>query len=85
MKIVKHGNTYHEIECPKCKARFGYVNNEIKEQYHEGWANESSELYINCPECKNHITLRLIINGEVKENGSNIVRFDTGCDSMRLY
>lgn len=69
MKIITHGNTYHEIICPICNARIGYTDKEvtIKEYtdvFQEHW---SVSYYIRCPECLNRINLKLIIDGKVEE------------------
>lgn len=80
MKVITHGKTYHEIECPECKSRFGYTNKETvtvddQSPFGEDW---STATYVECPECENCITLRLVINGKVVDKGDNIKRFNTG-------
>lgn len=80
MKVIVHGNTYHEIECSECKARFGYTNKEVIVHNEENpfGGDWSTSTYIRCPECENCMTLKLIINGKVVDDGKNIARFNTG-------
>lgn len=80
MKIIRHGNTYHEIVCSKCKAQFGYTNKEVvidndESPFGEDW---SKTTYIKCPECEYYIILKQIINGKVINNGDDIFRINTG-------
>lgn len=88
MKIIEHGNTYREIQCPKCKAHIGYTNKEVQTHYGQSpfgddWSNEK---YIECPECEEHITLFLSINDKVEENGNNIFRYYVSENTARgLY
>lgn len=56
-KILKHGNTWKECDCPRCDCRIGYTLKETKENYHELFTQRYSEIYINCPECGEKIIL----------------------------
>ena len=69
MEVIKHGNTYKEIECTKCKALLSYCEADIKgEGYGDSYFIESKrntyEKYVTCPECRKKIMLSFIIDGE---------------------
>ena len=61
MEVLRHGNTYKEIVCPKCNALLSYCKNDIKEysDYEEyfGEMHLFYAEYIICPECKKKINL----------------------------
>lgn len=63
MQVIKHGNTYKEIECPQCNALLSYCNKDIEERYDIGEYN--GEMYhifrtcIICPECRKQIALNV--------------------------
>lgn len=67
MRVIKHGKSYHEIKCSECEAVFGYLDKEIvkKDSASVLGPDWSYEEYIKCPECEEHITLFLNINGEI--------------------
>ena len=61
MEVLKHGNTYKEIECPKCGALLSYCKADVKEydrcdDYFGVW-HSYYEKYIKCLECDNKIIL----------------------------
>ena len=64
MKVLKHGNTYNEMECPKCHCIFEYVRTDI--DYIQTGAvkgkgfmlkKEFTESVVHCPECNAWITI----------------------------
>lgn len=59
MIIITHGNTYHEIECPKCKAQFGYVDKDKIIEDHQSPFGDKwfTTIKVKCPECNNYILL----------------------------
>ena len=72
MEVIRHGNTYREVECKKCGALLSYCEADINiiddydEVYFCRWHWIEKE-YITCPECKNEIRLKYIIDGEEQE------------------
>lgn len=70
MEVIKHGNTYKEVECAKCGALLSYCKTDIKKKYqHEeyigdGYFHYSYRQYIVCPECNCDIELSWIIDGK---------------------
>ena len=42
IKVLKSGNTFYFIQCPKCKCEFIYQNADIFKEFNE----------IKCPECE---------------------------------
>lgn len=67
MKVLRHGNTYKEIECGKCGALLSYCNGDIIT-----WTNRCdyfgemhcvARQFIKCPECNRQITLRYLVDG----------------------
>ena len=68
MEVLKHGNTYNEIECKKCGALLSYNKKDIKvsrgcDDYFgviHSWCME----YFYCPECQTQIVLCNYIDGE---------------------
>ena len=70
MEVIKHGNTYREAECPGCGALLSYYKADVKyektEYYYLGW-NCTEKEYIRCPECKETILFKLVVNGEEQE------------------
>ena len=66
MEVIKHGNTYNEVECKKCGALLSYCKADIKEDnYGEFYFIEpkrnTHEEYVTCPECRTKIILKRII------------------------
>lgn len=63
MRIIEHGNTYElgEIVCEVCHCKFAYNKNDIKIQHIKEWDTYDRDEYdmniIQCPECKNTLTL----------------------------
>ena len=62
MQVIKHGNTYKEIECPKCNAWLSYCDSDIESRcdmgnYH-GQLYTISKEWIVCPECYEKIVLK---------------------------
>lgn len=55
MKIIKHGNTYKEIEkiCPKCGCVFTYEDHEIEEEWErvDAYNSDHKYDYVKCPDC----------------------------------
>ena len=35
MEVIKHGNTYKEVECPGCRALLSYCKGDIKTKFIE--------------------------------------------------
>lgn len=68
MKVLKHGNTYLEIECDKCGALLGCSASDIyKDFYTEemfGMFHTVEKTYFTCPECGEKIYITYIIDGE---------------------
>ena len=68
MKVIKHGNTYQEIECNDCHALLSYCISDIRTDTfcgeYFGEIHSSCKKYIVCPECKKHIMLSFVIDGE---------------------
>lgn len=68
MIVLKHGNTYRDIECPKCGALLSYCKNDIKNHFdggeYGGEIHSFSRKWIVCPECDKEIELSLMIDGE---------------------
>ena len=56
MEVLRHGNTYNEVECKKCGALLSYCKADIietskcEEVFGGDWYS-SDEKYIYCPEC----------------------------------
>ena len=68
MKVIRHGNTYKEVECKNCGALLSYCKEDTKrdnrnEEYDGEWHYSYRE-YIKCPECEEKIELSWIIDGE---------------------
>lgn len=68
MEVIRHGNTYKEIECKKCGALLSYYTADVKvssncEEYF-GEIHSSCKKYITCPECKKEIVLSFRIDGK---------------------
>ena len=60
IKIIKRG-TRTTKECPKCGCLFSYEEEDTKtDSCGLGIMPVYYEKYINCPQCKNHITLEAI-------------------------
>ena len=60
MEVIKHGNTYKEVECKKCGALLSYCKADVKEynRYDDFFGEHSYyEKYIKCLECNNKIIL----------------------------
>lgn len=64
-KIIQHGDTYHEIQCRKCKAVIGYLDKEVKKEYVGIGENWCTETYLECPECDKFLFYKKIVNGVV--------------------
>lgn len=69
MEVIRHGNTYKEIECKKCGALLSYSNADVKEinkceEVFGGDWYTSCKKYITCPECEKEIVLSWKIDGE---------------------
>lgn len=68
MQVIRHGNTYREVECGHCGALLSYCESEIIkkddwDEYFGGW-HDSYKEYIICPECKKEIVFSFVIDGE---------------------
>lgn len=69
MQVIRHGNTYREIECKNCGALLSYCDSEVikksdcYEVFGGDWHSYSEE-YIICPECKKKIVFSSIIDGK---------------------
>lgn len=65
MEVLKHGNTYNEVECPECTALLSYYKGDIQhdvvvgEVFGGDWYS-SHRKYIVCQECKKKIVLSWI-------------------------
>lgn len=81
MKVLRHGNTYKEIECKKCGALLSYCKVDIKiEEY-------MHTKYISCPECGKIITLKKSLCFEptdCKQEIKEIVEYWSTSPSNRL-
>ena len=68
MEVIRHGNTYKEVECKKCGALLSYCNEDVKHdiRYDKDFVefHYSYRKYIICPECKNKIDISWTIDGE---------------------
>lgn len=73
MEVIKHGNTYKEVECQKCGALLSYCKADVKEinkdeeTFYGDWHYYIEE-YITCPECDKRIILYKNVDGEVTLN-----------------
>ena len=61
MQVIKHGNTYKEVECPKCGAVLSYCKADVKkhdicDEYFGIWHSYYEES-IECLECNKKIIL----------------------------
>lgn len=74
MKVLRHGNTYKEIECDKCGALLSYCEVDVEIKKYDQYKyipsyNENvclahfQELFIECPECSNEIVLKYYVDG----------------------
>lgn len=66
MEVIKHGNTYKEIECKKCGALLSYCEADIKTKSRHGYYDfeeyfETTD-YIECLECKEKINLKKFVD-----------------------
>ena len=69
MEVIRHGDTYKEIECKKCGALLSYCAADIKiiDRYAGVFGGDwytSCKKYITCPECEKEIVLSWKIDGE---------------------
>ena len=68
MEVIRHGNTYKEVECKKCNALLSYHFSDIKTKFncdeYFGEIHTSSRKWIVCPECENQINISCKIDGE---------------------
>ena len=68
MNVLKHGNTYREIECKNCGALLSYCLSEVIKK--SNWDDSFGEWhgfykeYIICPECKKEIVFSFVVDGE---------------------
>lgn len=81
--LICHGNKaiYHEIDCPYCGARLGYLDTDIKQQYlaHDAIAlHFTLEYWIPCPDCYEKISLRIEDEEGIQYDGEDIFRYNTG-------
>lgn len=71
MDIIKHGNTYEELECQLCHAQLGYTHKDIEHSIihdaYNGLTHETITEYLYCPECGCRIVLSLKIDGVDRE------------------
>lgn len=71
MEILKHGETYREIECEKCRAYVGYsyrdIEHKLMNDAYNGKIHETISEFIYCPECGCRIVLSLKIDGVIRE------------------
>ena len=67
MQVLKHGNTYKEIECDKCGALLSYCIKDIQSWSdccdYFGDMHYIARQFIKCPECKRQITLKYFVDG----------------------
>lgn len=63
MKVITHGNQYHEPklsvkECERCRCIFEYSENDV-EYYEEriSFDDYLTHLFVTCPECRAKIEL----------------------------
>lgn len=68
MLVLKHGDCFHTVDCPHCKAQIGFVDDDIQvsigSDVHFGALQKWHKEYIFCPECKKMIKFRYNLNGE---------------------
>ena len=69
MEVIKHGNTYREVECKKCGALLSYCKSDIKinsgyDDDYFGKIHSYHEEYIKCLDCGKKIILNSYIDGE---------------------
>lgn len=71
MEILKHGETFKEIDCEICKAKIGYSNRDIEhtlaKDAYNGHIHETVSEFIYCPECGCRLVLSLKIDGVDRE------------------
>lgn len=67
MDIIKHGDTYQELNCQLCHAQLGYTHKDIEHSVmkdaYNGLTHETVTEYLYCPECGCRIVLSLKIDG----------------------
>lgn len=68
MEVIKHGNTYKEVECPKCGALLSYCKSDIKKDhrtdYYFGENHYIYKEYVTCIECRTMIKRKNLIDRE---------------------
>ena len=68
MEVLRHGNTYKEIECNECGALLSYCDRDIKKahisEYHFDTWHDVYTKYVVCPECDAMIKLERLVDGE---------------------
>lgn len=62
MEVIKHGNTYKEVECRICGALLSYCKKDVKEEsgYNDDYFGRlcySTTKYVECPECDSRVIL----------------------------
>ena len=60
MEVLKHGNTYKEVECPKCGALLSYCKADIEYRNENQLFCIIHKEWITCPECNERIMLKQI-------------------------
>ena len=67
MEVLRHGNTYKEIECPKCGALLSYCDRDIhyfnSSIEYDGEIHFLEKLYVICPECKDFVNIQWLLDG----------------------
>ena len=51
MEVLRHGNTYKEVECTKCGALLSYCKTDIK-------SFDFTHKHVICPECNAMVGLK---------------------------
>ena len=71
MQVIKHGNTYQELDCIMCGAVIGVAHKDIEHTVahdaYSGAVHETITEFVYCPECGCRIVLSLSIDGVERE------------------
>ena len=71
MQVIKHGNTYQELDCIMCGALIGVADKDIEHTVahdaYGGAVHETVTEFVYCPECGCRIVLSLFIDGVERE------------------
>lgn len=52
MEVLRHGNTYREVECKKCGALLSYCDKDLQQYVAMIGSDRIYKKGITCPECR---------------------------------